>query len=189
MKLKKVLKLNANELEEQFWLINVVSSIYDFKLGFDSYKYKELGEQKYIDADYIKRLFFEGKIENYNTIINLMYGVKVVDVLNLDFRIFIRCLKTVKDEIERDLKEQNKLSFFTDEKTQMALKMSNAESMNQFGLYNSIDGLANGDKSKWDYFKNLKYKEIRLMLSFNALSGNVRKKFEKNYTELNKTIK
>ena len=66
------------------------------------------------------------------------------------------------------------------------MKMSKSEVMNQFGLYNIIETLSKGEKQNWDYFLNLKYSEIKLMVAFNAISGDLNKRFQKNYEQLNK---
>ena len=54
MKLKDVIKLPAEDQADLFWNINVVKPIFNFRIGFKRYKYTELGEHCYRDADYIK---------------------------------------------------------------------------------------------------------------------------------------
>lgn len=186
MKLKQVLKLSAEEQQDIFWNIKVIKPLDSFKYRFKHYKYIPLGEHSYRDADYIKRLFFEDNMQSLIEGIQECFKIPLKALMNTNIVIVLKCLKTIKNDIDKDLEEQNKLAFFSDKKVDMAMKMSKSEVMNQFGLYNVIETLSKGDKHHWNYFLNLKYSEIKLMTAFNAMSGDLNKRFQKNYEQLNK---
>lgn len=186
MKLKNVLKLDTKEQQDIFWNINVVKPIYIFRYKFKGYKYIPLGEHCYRDADYIKRLFFEDNLESLLEGLTECFKVPLKVLMNTNVITILKCLKTIKNDIENDLAEQEKLNFFSDKKISMAMKMSKSEVMSQFGIYNVIETLSGGDKNKWSYFENLKYSKIKLMIAFNTLSGDLNKRFQKNYEQLNK---
>ena len=186
MKLKDVIKLPAEEQADLFWNINVVKPIYIIRVGLKRYKYTELGEHCYRDADYIKRLFFEDNLESLLLGLTECFKIPRSKLMTMRFVLLLRCVKAIKNDIESDIEEQNKLAFFSDEKTKMAMKMSKSEVMNQFGIYNVIETLSEGKKDKWNYFLNLKYREVKLMVAFNAISGDLNKRFQKNYEQLNK---
>ena len=189
MKLKKVLTLTEEEQRELFWNINVVKPIEEFKQGNDTYKYIPLGQHTYKNADYIKRLFAEGSMESIFKAVSECYSINIDSIPSMPFRIFIRCLKSIKNDIEKDIEEQKKLEFFADEKVSFVLRQINADVMNQFGIYNVIEQLSGGDKTKWEYFENLKYEKIKFMLTFNTLSNDTKKRFEQKYNEINKQLK
>lgn len=183
MKLKNVLRLELKEQEEYFWYIGVSKPKSSFG-WFNRHKAKELQEHSYIDVDYIKRLFFKSDIVSIIEIISILFKISEKKVLNLNIGVFVGVVKHIQNEIESILNEEEKLDAFNDPKIQMALKMSKAEIMNQFGIYNPIDSLAKGDKTKWEYFKNLTYREVRFMLTFDTVSNSVNTKFQKNYNDI-----
>tara|TARA_R110002124_G_scaffold73015_4_gene195981 strand:+ start:1469 stop:2035 length:567 start_codon:yes stop_codon:yes gene_type:complete len=186
MKLKQVLRLSAEKQQDVFWNIKVIKPLDSFKYRFKRYKYIPLGDHSYKDADYIKRLFFEDDMESLIKGLQECFKIPLKSLMNTNIVTVLKCLKTIKNDIEKDLEDQNKLAFFSDKKVDMAMKMSKSEVMNQFGLYNIIETLSKGEKQNWDYFLNLKYSEIKLMVAFNAMSGDLNKRFQKNYEQLNK---
>tara|TARA_R110000850_G_scaffold126022_2_gene244856 strand:- start:473 stop:1039 length:567 start_codon:yes stop_codon:yes gene_type:complete len=186
MKLKDVIKLPAEDQADLFWNINVVKPIFNFRMGFNRYSFKELGEHNYRDADYIKRLFFEDNLESLLLGVTECFNIPRNKLMTMRFVLLLRCVKAIKNDIESDIEEQNKLAFFSDEKIKMAMKMSKSEVMNQFGIYNVIQTLSGGKKHKWKYFLNLKYSEVKLMIAFDAIGGDLNKRFQKNYEQLNK---
>jgi len=186
MKLKEVLKLNTKDQQDVFWNIKVVKSLDSFRYRFKRYNYIPLGDHSYKEADYIKRLFFEDDMESLIKGVQECFKLPLNSLMNTNIVTVLKCLKTIKNDIERDIADQNKLSFFSDKKVDMAMKMSKSEVMNQFGLYNVIETLSKGEKRNWDYFLNLKYSDIKIMVAFNAMSGDLNKRFQKNYEQLNK---
>jgi hypothetical protein len=186
MKLKNVIKLNEDEQHELFWNVNVVNPVSVLRIGFRRYKHVPLNDHNYRDADYIKRLFFEDDLESLLLGVTECFNIPLSKIMTMRFVMLLRCIKTIKNDIENDTIEQNKLNFFSDKQTQMAMKMSKSEVMNQFGIYNVIETLSGGDKKKWNYFENLKYSNIKLMIAFNTMSNDLNKRFQKNYEQLNK---
>ena len=92
-----------------------------------------------------------------------------------------------KLEISRE--RESKLDSFVDANKQIAMEMSGAKRLNQFGIYNLVDSLAKGDKSKWDYYENLPYEKIYFFTTFVTLQSSVNSLFEKNYSDLINKIK
>lgn len=189
MRLIQVLKMPLSKQEEYFWHTTIAKPKESFKMYLKGYKCKPIVNFTFKEVDYIKRLFFKSDVNSILEILSMQYGCKVKTLLLLKIEVFIGLLKNLQDEIEHIVKEDEKLDHFSDEKVKMALKMSKADIMDQFGIYNAIDSLASNDKSKWKYFENMPYYRVKFMLTFNTVSNSVNKKFEKNYNDLLKLEK
>lgn len=186
---KKVLKQPAEVQNQYFWYTSITKPNNAFKRFFKSYNSKPIVNFTFKEVDYIKRLFFEGDLVSIFEVLRMQYNCKDYTLLRLDIKVFLSLIRNLQKEVESILKEDEKLDTFSDDKVKMALKMSKADMMDQFGIYNAIDSLAQNDKSKWDMFENMPYYRVKFMLTFNTVGNSVNKKFQKNYNDLIKLEK
>jgi hypothetical protein len=189
MKLKDILQLEDNKQLEYFKYLDIVKPKTSFRYRYKNYKAKRLVKFSFLDVDYIKRLFNDGEFDSILIVFSMVHNIKKESIYNIKFTSFISCLRSIKLELEDLIKQEEKLSFFTTKKVQMALKQSKSEVMNQFGIYNQIDSLSKGDKTKWNHFANMEYSRIKFMLTFDAVGNDFNNRFQENYNKLNKIIK
>lgn len=189
MRLIDVLLLEESKQIEYFKYLDIVKPIYEFKFRFKKYKYKKIVKFSFKDVDYIRRLLSDSDFDSIIKAFSLIFGIKENKIHKIKFSYFISGLRAIRLEIEHINKEEEKLNFFTSQKVKMALKQSNSEVMNQFSIYNQIEGLAKGDKTKWEYFENLEYEIIKFMLTFDAVGNDFNNRFQENYNRINKHIK
>lgn len=189
MKLIDVLKLEEDKQHEYFIYFDIVKPKDIFKYRLKKYTYKNIEKFSFKDADYIRRLMNDSDFKSTLEVFSMCYNIPTDKIYKIKFSYFISCLKNIYLNIERISKDEEKLSFLTPRKVEMALKQSKSEVMNQFGIYNQIDSLTKGDITKFEEVENMEYGRVKFLLTFEAVKNDFNRRFQENYNKINKHIK
>jgi hypothetical protein len=184
MRLYKLIKLPKEQQIEAFELLPLVKPKDRFIL-----KGKDMFQMRFKDFDYIRRLMSSGEFVDICNALKIVYRIPLFLVPLLRVNTFFSLVNSIIKKLEYARERESKLDLFVDENKRIAMEMSGAKRLNQFGIYNLIDSLAAGDKSKWEYYENLTYEKIYFFSTFVTVQGSVNKLFEKNYSDIMKTIK
>lgn len=153
------------------------------------FKQKDVFQLKFIDFDYLRRLMSNGDFSDICQAVNLVYKIPVFLIPFLRVNTFFGLVNHIIQKLELASERESKLDHFSDSNKEIAMKMSGVSRLNQFGIYNLIDSLSKGDKTKHEYFENLTYEKIYFLITFTTIQGTVNGLFEKNYTDILKTTK
>ncbi len=184
MRLYKLLKLTKEQQIEAFDYLTLVKPKQRFVL-----KGKDIFGLKFKDFDYLRRLMSSGEFADICEALKIVFRIPMFVIPFLRVNTFFALVNHIIQKLELSRERESKLDSFVDENKRIAMQMSGANRLNQFGIYNLIDSLAAGDKSKWEYYENLPYQQIYFITTFVTLQGNVNSLFEKNYSDLIKKIK
>jgi hypothetical protein len=184
MRLYKLLKLSEKEQIEAFEYLTLVKPKDKFIL-----KGKDVFQLKLKDFDYLRRLMSSGDFVDICISLKIVFRIPMFLIPFLRVNTLFGLINHIIQKLELSRERESKLDSFVDANKQIAMEMSGAKRLNQFGIYNLVDSLANGDKSKWEYYENLPYEKIYFFTTFVTLQGSVNSLFEKNYSDLINKIK
>jgi len=184
MRLYKLLKLSEQQQIEAFELLTLVKPKDRFVL-----KGKDLFQFKLKDFDYLRRLMASGDFIDIAEALKMVFRIPKLFIPFMRVNTLFGLINHIIQKLELSKEREEKLEVFVDENKRIAMEMSGAKRLNQFGIYNLVDSLAKGDKSKWGYYEDLTYEKIYFLTTFVTLQGSVNSLFEKNYSDLIQKIK
>ena len=140
---------------------------------------QKLTKYPFKKVEELKELFSEGKI------IELMCFLLSCNqryILRRDYKEFVYFLRWIEKEFQNINRLEIELNRPKegDEKMMMQLEQAGAESLNKFGILNTIDSLANGDILKWGEVESLPYEMVYTKLLLNKEKAAV----ERNYNQI-----
>lgn len=184
MRLYKLLKLSEKEQIKAFEYLPLVKPKDKFIL-----KGKDVFQFSLKDFDYLRRLMSSGDFSDICVALKMVFGIPTFIIPFMRVNTLFGLINHIVRKLELSRERESKLDSFIDANKQIAMEMSGAKRLNQFGIYNLVDSLAKGDKSKWEYYENLPYEKIYFFTTFVTLQASVNSLFEKNYSDLIKKIK
>ena len=184
MRLYKLISLTKEQQSEAFEYLTLVKPKTRFVL-----KSKDIFQLKLKDFDYLRRLMSSGDFVDICKSLKIVFRIPMFIIPFLRVNTIFGLVNHIVQKLEISRERESKLDSFVDANKQIAMEMSGAKRLNQFGIYNLVDSLANGDKSKWDYYENLPYEKIYFFTTFVTLQSSVNSLFEKNYSDLINKIK
>lgn len=184
MRLYKLLKLSEEEQIKAFEYLTLVKPKDKFIL-----KGKDVFQFSLKDFDYLRRLMSSGDFVDICVSLKMVFRIPSFVIPFMRVNTFFALVNHIIHKLELSRERESKLDSFVDANKQIAMEMSGAKRLNQFGIYNLVDSLAKGDKSKWEYYENLPYEKIYFFTTFVTLQSSVNSLFEKNYSDLIKKIK
>jgi hypothetical protein len=91
---------------------------------------------------------------------------------------FFGLVNSIKNQIERiATAEENSLTG--GEVDMKWIAVNGAERMKRFGIYNTLERLSNGDRTKYKYFMNLEYSEVFTILLMMKTSEDLQREMNK----------
>ena len=184
MRLYKLISLSQKEQIEAFDYLTLVKSKDRF-----IFKSKDIFQLKLKDFDYLRRLMSTGDFVDICKSLKIVFRIPMFLIPFLRVNTLFGLVNHIVQKLELSRERESKLDSFVDANKSIAMEMSGAKRLNQFGIYNLVDSLSNGDKSKWEYYENLPYEKIYFFTTFVTLQNSVNSLFEKNYSDLIKKIK
>ncbi len=184
MRLYKLISLPQNEQIEAFDYLTLVKQKDRF-----IFKSKDIFQLKLKDFDYLRRLMSTGDFVDICKSLKIVFRIPMFLIPFLRVNTLFGLVNHIVQKLELSRERESKLDSFVDANKSIAMEMSGAKRLNQFGIYNLVDSLSNGDKSKWEYYENLPYEKIYFFTTFVTLQNSVNSLFEKNYSDLIKKIK
>ncbi len=184
MRLYKLISLPQKEQIEAFDYLTLVKQKDRF-----IFKSKDIFQLKLKDFDYLRRLMSTGDFVDICKSLKIVFRIPMFLIPFLRVNTLFGLVNHIVQKLELSRERESKLDSFVDANKSIAMEMSGAKRLNQFGIYNLVDSLSNGDKSKWEYYENLPYEKIYFFTTFTTLQNNVNSLFEKNYSDLIKKIK
>jgi len=184
MRLYKLISLSQKEQIEAFDYLTLVKPKTKFV-----FKSKDIFQLKLKDFDYLRRLMSTGDFVDICKSLNIVFRIPMFLIPFLRVNTLFGLVNHIIQKLELSRERESKLDSFVDANKSIAMEMSGAKRLNQFGIYNLVDSLAKGDKSKWEYYENLPYEKIYFFTTFVTLQNSVNSLFEKNYSDLIKKIK
>ncbi|WP_431137468.1 hypothetical protein [Psychroserpens mesophilus] len=105
-------------------------------------------------------------------VVQYLNAKKKRKVLNLRITEFFGLLNNVKNQLEQISKAE--ASSLTSEHTNIKWEQVNgSERLQKFGIYNTLDALADGDILKYDAIMNLEYSEVFTKLLMNKTNSDL----------------
>ena len=116
-------------------------------------------EMKLKHVEFIKQSLFSNEDSALIEIISKVQKIKVKDVLNMRIIKFFRLVASVKIQLTQIVNaESNALASGEDNYKWIAV--DGDAKMSKFGIYNTLEKLANGDILKYKAILNLKYSDV-----------------------------
>ena len=132
----------------------------------------EVYHLKLKDVEFIKQYLFEDDDEALIEIISIVQELNQKEVLNLEIIEVFGILNSIKEQIERI--NNAEVSSLTSDNINIKFEAVNgAERLKQFGIYNILNNLSNGDILKWNSIMELPYSDVFMKLLLDKTNNDI----------------
>lgn len=149
-----------------------------FKFIKPSTETPDIFNLKFIDVENIKEYMGRGKDKEAIKCLALVLGKDEEDILELRLSEFFAHLNSIKEQLTVIIQaEQRGLqSKYPDVKWEA---VEGSKKMAEFGIYNTLDLVSNGDITKWEDIKQLPYSTVFIKLRMITKKGDLEKEMMK----------
>ncbi len=139
---------------------------------------KEVLHLKLKHVEFIKTNLYSDNDENLIKIISLVQKIKKKEVYEMPIIEFFRLILSVKKQIKQ-ISDAEQSSLTPDEINIKWEMVGGSEKMRKFGIYNTLEHLANGDILKYKEILNLPYSEVFTVLLMKKTASELSRKMDK----------
>jgi hypothetical protein len=124
---------------------------------------RAIANMKLKHVDYIRNNIYSSNEENLLAIVEKVEKLKRNEVLEMPIITFFSLRKSIIEQIERIVfAEQNALG--SSEINFKWIAVDGDNKMRKFGIFNTLEALSNGDATKYNHYRNMKYSEAFTIL-------------------------